>query len=139
MAANSDAHPHAPILFFDGGCALCHGAVRRLMRWERSGHRSLQFAPLKGTTAGALRSSGALHEDREAVALWTPAAVLTGEAATGMALELIGRQGWARAFRVLPAPLRRWAYRTTARNRHQWFGRVPNGCPVPTAPERFLP
>ena len=139
MAANFNATLQAPILFFDGGCALCHGAVRRLMRWERSGHHSLQFAPLNGTTAGNLRSSGALHEDQEAVALWTPAEVLIGEAATGRALELIGRQGWAQAFHLLPAPMRRWAYRTTAQNRHQWFGRVPDGCPVPAAPKRFLP
>lgn len=137
MAAISDITP--PILFFDGGCALCHGAVRRLVRWERESHARLRFAPLEGPTADALRLQDQLPEHREAVILWTAQGAFEGEAAVGQALEIIGRPGWGRAFRILPAPLRRTGYRLTARNRQRWFGRVYAGCPMPADPERILP
>ena len=48
---NSDALPDGPFLFYDGGCALCHRAVRLLLRWERPGSRpgrALRFASLDG-------------------------------------------------------------------------------------------
>lgn len=137
MAATSDITP--PVLFFDGGCALCHGAVRRLVRWERKSHTRLRFAPLDGPTADALRKKGHLPEHREAVILWTGQGAAVGEAAVSQALKIIGRPGWGRAFQILPAPLRRAGYRLTARNRKRWFGRVYAGCPMPADPERMLP
>ena len=137
MEGTSDITP--PVLFFDGGCALCHGAVRRLLRWERASHASLRFAPLDGATAEALRQQGQLPDHREAVILWTVKGAMEGEAAVGHAMDLIGRPGRARAFRLLPAPLRRAGYRLTARNRHRWFGRVPDSCPMPADPARMLP
>ena len=138
MVENSESTPHGPILFYDGECALCHRAVRGLIRWERKGHCILQFAPFNGTTAALLRTQGLLLQDRDAVVLWTPTSTLIGEAATGAALELIGHRGWARVFRALPSALRRGGYRITSRHRHRWFGRVPAHCPLPTAPHRFL-
>ena len=107
MAVTSEhpPRPEGPILFFDGGCALCHGAVRRLLRWERSGHLTappIRFAPLDGPTAENLRSKGQLPESQEAVVLWTGTGALEGEAAAGAALDTIGRTGWAGAFRLLP-------------------------------------
>jgi predicted DCC family thiol-disulfide oxidoreductase YuxK len=137
MEGTSDITP--PVLFFDGGCALCHGAVRRLLRWERAAHAGLRFAPLDGATAEALRQQDQLPDHREAVILWTVKGAMEGEAAVGHALDLIGRPGRARAFRLLPAPLRRAGYRLTARNRHRWFGRVPDSCPMPADPARMLP
>lgn len=139
MVENSKSTPNGPILFYDGECALCHRAVRRLIRWERKGHRILQFAPLNGATAELLRTEGLLLQGRDAVVLWTPTSMLIGEAATGAALELIGHQGWARAFRALPGALRRGGYRITARQRNRWFGKVPATCPMPSSPHRFLP
>ena len=144
MVATSDnpARPGGPILFFDGGCALCHGAVRRLLRWERSDRLNappIRFAPLNGPTAESLRSAGQLPVSQEAVVLWTGTETLEGEAAAGAALDAIGRTGWAGAFRILPRPLRRAGYRMTARNRHRWFGRMPEGCPMPAEPHRMLP
>lgn len=137
MGATSDIIP--PVLFFDGGCALCHGAVRRLLRWERESHTGLRFAPLDGATADALRKQDQLPDHREAVILWTTEGAIEGEAAVGLALDIIGRPGRARAFRLLPSSLRRAGYRLTARNRHRWFGRVPEDCPMPANPKRMLP
>ncbi|MCB1033734.1 MAG: DUF393 domain-containing protein, partial [Acidobacteria bacterium] len=36
------------ILFYDGNCGLCHGAVRFALRHDRKG--CLTFAPLQGET-----------------------------------------------------------------------------------------
>ena len=140
MAENSDhtATDH-PILFFDGGCALCHGAVRRLLRWEKAPHNTLHFAPLDGPTAVALRAQRRLPEDQEAGGVHTTQGTWTGEAAVAHALNLIGRSGWSRTFRILPPPLRQAGYRLIARNRSRWFGRVPAECPFPAAPGRMQP
>ena len=135
---NSSPFPNGPILFFDGGCALCHRAVRRLLRWERPGHRELRFAPLDGTTAMTLRLKGQLPESQEAVALWHNAKATQGEAAITKALMVIGRPSLGKAFKVLPRFVRQGIYQMTARNRHKWFGRVPNGCPMPADPLRML-
>ena len=131
-----------PILFFDGRCALCHGAVRRLLRWERPGWLTaspIRFAPLDGPTADGLRNGGQLPKSQEAVVLWTAGQPLEGEAAVGSALAWIGRPGWARAFQLMPKPLRAAGYRLIARNRQRWFGSVPTGCPMPAEPARMLP
>lgn len=144
MAATSDPIS-PPVLFYDGDCALCHGAVRRLLRWERFNGKSpaaqpkLRFAPLDGHTAEALRKQGELPGHREAVILWTDQETAEGEAAVSAALRAIGRPRLAGAFGRLPAPLRRAGYRLTARYRHRWFGRVPAGCPLPADPARVLP
>ena len=144
MAATSD--PIAPpVLFYDGGCALCHGAVRKLLKWEQSSLRSqtphpvLRFAPLDGPTADTLRGQGMLPDHREAVILWTDQGATEGEAAVSAALHAIGRPQLARLFRFLPTPVRRAGYRLIARHRHRWFGRVPSGCPLPAEPGRILP
>jgi predicted DCC family thiol-disulfide oxidoreductase YuxK len=39
------------------------------------------------------------------------------------ALSRLPRYGWVRAFRIVPKPLRDWAYGMIARNRYRWFGR----------------
>lgn len=140
MVENSNApDPTGAVLFFDGECALCHGAVRRLIQWERPQHKDLLFAPLDGPTANELRRQNQLTSQQDAVVLWTAQRSLLGEAAVGEALNIIGRTGWARTFQRCPAPIRRLGYRMMARHRHRWFGRVESTCPLPSEPARFLP
>lgn len=130
----------APILFFDGDCALCHGAVRRLLRWEKPhGGAPILFSPLQGRTARALRAEGRLTPSTDAVVLLRGGTCHCGEQALGEALHLIGRTGWARAFRLWPAFLRRIGYRFVAQRRKAWFGQVSKGCPLPAEPGRMLP
>ncbi|HVO09767.1 MAG TPA: DCC1-like thiol-disulfide oxidoreductase family protein, partial [Vicinamibacteria bacterium] len=45
-AAPSRPGGAAPVLFYDGGCGLCHLSVRLLLRLDRRGR--LRFAPLGG-------------------------------------------------------------------------------------------
>lgn len=130
--------PNGPILFFDGDCALCHRAVRRLLRWERPGHQDLRFAPLDGANAMTLRLKSQLPESQDAVALWHNGKATCGEAAISEALMVIGRPSLGKTFKILPRFVRQRFYQMTARNRHKWFGRVSNGCPMPADPMRML-
>lgn len=141
MVETSDTNAPSPnpILFFDGSCALCHRAVSLLLTWERPGHGGLRFAPLDGTTAQAMRDKGQLPAHQDAVILWTPKAVVEGEAAVGAAFHLIGQVRRAKWFRMMPSAIRRSGYRLLARNRQQWFGRVPESCDMPAEPNRMLP
>ena len=138
---NSDALPDGPFLFYDGGCALCHRAVRLLLRWERPGSRpgrALRFAPLAGAMAGRLRATGTLPPDRDAVVFVADGEATTTEAAVRSALRAVGRPGLAALLGLWPAPLRRWGYRTMAANRTRWFGRTEAACPLPEDSQRFL-
>jgi predicted DCC family thiol-disulfide oxidoreductase YuxK len=127
----------APILFFDGLCPLCDGAVRWLLRADR--HGRLRFAPLQGATATQRLPPRSSLPD--ALVLWTPAGIRVRSDAVLGALEATGGLRVAyRLLRLLPRPLRDWLYDAVARRRTRWFGRW-DACRVPTAAERqrFLP
>ena len=138
---NSDVLPDGPFLFYDGGCALCHRAVRLLLRWERPGSRpgpALRFAPLDGTMANRLRAGGTLPQERNAVVFLAGGEATTAEAAVRAALRAVGRPSLATLLGLWPAPLRRWGYRTVAAKRTHWFGRTKTACPLPEDSQRFL-
>ena len=138
---NSDALPDGPFLFYDGGCALCHRAVRLLLRWERPGSRpgpALRFAPLDGALADRLRAAGTLPPELDAVVFVADGEATTAEAAVRSALRAVGRPGLAALLGLWPAPFRRWGYRTAAANRTRWFGRTEAACPLPEDSQRFL-
>ena len=138
---NSDAPPDGPFLFYDGSCALCHRAVRLLLRWERPGSRpgpALRFAPLDGAMADRLRVGGTLPPERDAVVFVSDGEATAAEAAIRSALRAVGRPGLAALLGFWPAPLRRWGYRTMAAHRTRWFGRAEAACPLPEDSQRFL-
>ena len=140
-AVNSDALPAGPLLLYDGGCALCHRAVRLLLRWERAASLpgpALRFASLDGALADRLRASGALSPERDAVVFVAGGEATRAEAAIRCALRAVGRPGLAALLGLWPAPLRRWGYRTVATNRTRWFGRTEAACPLPNDSQRFL-
>lgn len=127
----------SPILFFDGQCPLCDGAVRVLLRADRRGR--LRFAPLQGSTAAQRLPPGAALPD--SLVLWTPAGILVrSEAVLGAFEEIGGMRLACRLLRILPLPLRDFFYDQVARWRTRWFGRW-DICRVPSATERarFLP
>lgn len=127
----------APILFFDGECALCNRAVRWLMASDPS--EVFRFAALRGETArerlrgrppeeGAgtllLLDEDGVHERSEAV---LRAGARLGGLWRGIAL-----------LRLLPRSLRDVAYDAVARNRVRWFGRVAACALIPPERQRLL-
>ena len=138
---NSDALSDGPYLFYDGGCALCHRAVRLLLRWERPGSRpgpALRFGPIDGPMADRLRTAGTLPAERDAVVFVADGEATTAEAAIRSALCAVGRPGFAALLGLWPAPIRRWGYRIVAANRTRWYGRTEAACPLPEDSQRFL-
>ncbi len=136
----SETH-RLPLLLYDGVCALCNGAVRFVLRRDRS--RAVRFAPLQGDTAAPLLAERPELAGIDSI-IWIDA---TGRAFTRSAAMLaIARQmggGWAvlaALSRIIPAVLRDALYDRVARTRYRVFGRY-DACPVPS-PEhrsRFLP
>jgi predicted DCC family thiol-disulfide oxidoreductase YuxK len=128
-----------PIVFFDGVCNLCNGAVNFLL--DRDRDRRLRFAPLQGRTFEALRAAHSglagldslVLVDAEGLHIRSEAALRLSRY-LGLSWRLLGRLGL-----LVPRALRDWLYDRVARNRYRWFGRR-DSCRIPT-PElraRFL-
>jgi predicted DCC family thiol-disulfide oxidoreductase YuxK len=128
-----------PIVFFDGVCNLCNGAVNFLIDHDHA--RQLRFAPLQGKTFEAVRRANPWLGEVDSLVLADAHGVHVRSAAAlgllrhlGAPWRLLGRLG-----RIVPRPLRDWLYDRVARGRYRWFGRR-DACRLPT-PElraRFL-
>lgn len=127
-----------PVVFFDGVCNLCNGAVQFILRKETG--QVLKFAPLQGATFQRLRApeneqlpdSILFFEHGRFYA--ESAAVLRIARYLSLPWRLLSYPGW-----LVPAFLRDAIYRFIARNRYRWFGKK-EACYLPT-PElrgRFL-
>ncbi len=130
----------APVLLYDGTCGLCHRSVRWILQHERD--HELQFAPLQGETAAALRARHhAIPEALESVVLVDDDRVrLRSKAFLYTARHLRAPWRWAYAVRWLPGFLLDLGYRVIAAIRYRVWGRA-ELCDLP-APEhraRFLP
>mgnify|MGYP000856646347 FL=1 len=135
---DSDAGP-APVIVFDGVCALCSRWVRFLLRFDR--HGRYRFAAMQGTHGRRLMRAHGLDPDDPLSFLL----VEHGHAHTdtdAIVRVLAGLGGpWrlAALARLLPRSLRDRGYRWLARNRYRWFGRH-GSCylPSPEQVHRFL-
>lgn len=124
-------------MLYDGVCALCNGAVRRVLRHDRDG--LFGFAALQSETGRRLLEA----HGRSAEALDTMYVVADYDgsqnqllARSDAALFLLAELGWTRLARVarwIPRWLRDAAYGLVARTRYRVFGRYA-ACPLP-APE----
>lgn len=124
------------LLFYDGGCGLCHGLVRFLARRSDT----CRFAPLGGATFRARFPDGdppasvvVLHGDRVLVRSGAVLHLLLG---LGGGWALLARLGG-----LVPRRLRDGAYDAVARVRNRLFRRPETACPrvPPSTQARFLP
>jgi predicted DCC family thiol-disulfide oxidoreductase YuxK len=131
------------LLFYDGHCALCHGAVKFVLKHDRSGN-AFRFAPLQGSTF----QSRLAPEER--ASLPDSIVVVTKERAlfvkSDAFLHILRRLGggWrflAGLLAVIPRPVRDWGYDFIARIRYRVFGTREELCPVmpPELRARFDP
>ena len=131
-----------PILFYDGGCGLCHGAVLFVLKRDREG--AFRFAPLEGETftaevpeplRAALPDSLALKEaDGRLLTRSTAVAALLRR--LGGFWAFLGGLLW-----IIPRPLRNLGYDLVAKVRHRLFKKPEGACPLvpPELRGRFLP
>ena len=130
------------IVFYDGTCGLCHGAVRFVLKHDRRSR--FRFAPLGGLT---YRSEIPPERRRSLpdslVVMAENGSIRTRSDGVLHILRALG-SGWgvlAGVGAVVPRPLRDAVYDGVARVRRRLFRRPPELCPV--VPEevrdRFLP
>ncbi len=125
------------VLFYDGNCALCHGAVRWALRQNRLA--DVYFSPLQGKTAQT-HLPKELAADLNTVVFWENAQIYTEATAVFRLWQLCG--GFWKllsVFQWLPKGLSNSIYRLIATNRFR-FRKPLVGCPLPNAKQksRFL-
>jgi predicted DCC family thiol-disulfide oxidoreductase YuxK len=128
----SPAASQSEIIFYDGHCALCHGAVKFVLKHDRSGN-AFRFAPLQGATFQSRVPAG------QRAGLPDSVVVLTEDGAlllrSNAFLHILRRLGGAwKAFgsvlNVIPRPLRDVVYDFVARVRYRVFGTRVDVCPI---------
>jgi predicted DCC family thiol-disulfide oxidoreductase YuxK len=125
-------------LFYDGSCALCHGAVRFVLAEDRDG-KAFRFAPLDSEAFRKMAPPETLPDSL--VVATSDGRLLTRSEGVLHILERLGGL-WrvvATICRPIPRPLRDAAYDFVARVRYRVFGRKDEACPLipPTLRGRF--
>jgi|GEM_PF-52989 len=118
-----------PVLYFDGVCHLCHGAVVMLLRWDV--RNIFRYAPLQGEWA----AKNLAEEDTKAlsslVIQWNEEsfrkskAVLFAISQGPFELRLLSQFG-----RLIPKMISDRVYDWIAKNRYLWFGQL-DSCQLP--------
>ena len=126
-----------PRLYYDGNCALCHGALRCALRRDR-GEPPFRFAPIGGERYERMMAARGRPELPDSLLLETPGGELLVRSEA--VLYLMRRMGapWrllALLSRVVPRALRDALYDFIARRRRRWFGGTEELCPL--LPERL--
>jgi predicted DCC family thiol-disulfide oxidoreductase YuxK len=128
-----------PVIFFDGVCNLCHGAVRFIIRRDRTAR--FRFASLQSDGHRAQCAvTGRIGEPMDSIILLEDGRTYDrSTAALRIARRLDGAWPLLYAFIIIPRPLRDAMYAWIARNRYRWFGRL-DTCPLPDPrlADRFL-
>lgn len=120
------------ILFYDGHCALCHRAVKFVLKHDRSGS-AFRFAPLQGETFQSRVPPETRADLPDSVVVLTAdGGLLIRSNAFLHILRRLGG-GWkflAGVISVIPRPLRDAAYNIIARIRYRIFGTRDDLCPI---------
>ena len=119
------------VVIFDGVCNLCAHSVRFVLNHEAD--QTLRFTALQ-SPAGArlMRDLGLDPVDAKTFVLMADGrAYVKSDAAIRVSRYFRGPWRLLGAIRIIPRPIRDWAYDFIARNRYRWFGRF-DACMVPT-------
>jgi predicted DCC family thiol-disulfide oxidoreductase YuxK len=128
-------------LFYDGHCALCHGAVKFVMKRDRAG-TAFRFAPLQGETFQALVPVAERSGLPDSIVILAADGSLRARSdAVVRILERLGG-GWkvvGSLLAAVPRGLRDAVYDFMARIRYRVFGKREDLCPIvpPEMRKRF--
>ncbi|MGA9885453.1 MAG: DCC1-like thiol-disulfide oxidoreductase family protein [Candidatus Acidiferrales bacterium] len=135
--------PQPEILFYDGHCALCHGAVKFVLKHDRNG-TAFCFAPLQGGTFIARVPPNLRTTLPDSIVVLTNEGdlLLQSDAFLHILTRLGG--GWrilASMLRVVPRFVRDAVYNFVAQIRYRVFGVRSDLCPLvsPELRSRFYP
>ncbi len=112
-----------PILFFDGHCNLCNGAIQTILLNDRRG--LLRFASLQSPLAAELLPPlGVTPADLDSLVLYHNGRIYTHSEGALRAARLMGGAFAVLYYlRVVPRRLRDGVYAFIGRNRYRWFGK----------------
>ncbi|PIP88682.1 MAG: thiol-disulfide oxidoreductase [Bdellovibrionales bacterium CG12_big_fil_rev_8_21_14_0_65_38_15] len=122
------------IVFFDGYCNLCNGAVNFILKEDLS--KKIKFAALSGTTAQKLLSTN----DNSTIIFLVNGVELKRSAAVFALLDYLSpKWKFLKILKAFPNDILDSLYDVISKNRYKWFGQK-NYCRMPTAleKERFL-
>ncbi len=120
------------IIFFDGVCNLCNGAINFIIDRDRKG--TFKFAPLQSEFAKKrLQQSKIDPLKLDTIVLLEPRGNVSvkSTAALRIARNLSGAWPLLYGFVIIPKFIRDAVYNLIANNRYKWFGRT-DQCRVPT-------
>ena len=127
------------LVIFDGECSFCTKSVQFILRHESE--PILRFTPLQSSTGSRLMHEFGLNpQDAESFVLVSGGRVfMKSDAVVELAKYLHGGWRLLAICRIIPRPVRNWAYDVFARNRYRCFGRY-DQCMVPSdeIKDRFL-
>ena len=128
------------IVFFDGVCVMCNGAVKFLIGEDRT--KMLYYAPLQSKTFGQINDH--TRQQNLSTMVFVEAfgeansRIYTRSTAVIRILYCLG--GFWKlvglTLRIIPRRVRDWAYGVIADHRYQWFGQRDSICTVPNRSER---
>lgn len=129
-----------PVLFFDGECNLCNGAVQFVVRHDKK--NQFLFATLQSEAGKQARQN--LQQNAnvpESVILYYNGRYFVRSSAALHTAKLLGGL-WPICYAgiIIPRFLRDAVYDFVSRNRYKWFGKR-NECMIPSEElkKRFLP
>ena len=123
---------NAPLMLYDGECALCTISVNFVLDHDRN--QQIQFASLQSPPGQALlRHFGLPLRDFESFMVVEGSTCFTKSAAVArLGVHMGGPWKWlGLASKIIPAFLNDGFYSFIFRNRIRWFGRV-DSCRMPT-------
>jgi predicted DCC family thiol-disulfide oxidoreductase YuxK len=137
QATFQDTSSQKAVLFFDGVCHLCNGAVDWVIQNETK--HSISFAPLQGKTAEEKLSTEDRKNLETLIVVTEKNEVLKRSDAVIFILSRMSGLAWLLGFflKLIPRFLRDAGYNFVAKNRYRWFGRR-ESCRLPTPREKGL-
>lgn len=120
-----------PVIFFDGFCNLCNGAVQFTI--ARDQQNVFRFSSLQGAYAQQLLTPFKIDPSKgnSLVLVEDGRAYERSTAALRIAKKLSGLWPLLYGFIIIPTFVRDWIYNYVAKNRFKWFGKR-ESCWVPT-------
>lgn len=127
----SESHP---VVFFDGVCGLCNGAVDWILAHDSNGR--FRFAPLQGEAAFLTLNETERRELTTIILVKNRRHYKRSDAIVQVLLDLKTPWRWlGRALASIPRPIRDAAYRAVAKFRYRIWGER-DTCRLPTNEER---
>jgi predicted DCC family thiol-disulfide oxidoreductase YuxK len=130
---------HQPLVLFDGKCNLCCGAVRFLIRYNKSAN--LSFASIQSDTGIKITALAGLTFNESDTLLFLDENILYAYSTAALKIASHLRFPWnlLGILGIIPHKLRDSVYQYIAGNRYRWFGKKPE-CMIsdPKFADRFL-